>query len=308
MNPATPQDAPPPGVFDAPAPTVFPSSGVGQSPAPAAVVDLSRSVPERRLWVAVGTVLVAAAVGGAWFGAWVDGHRLRAVQTATYAAGSVDFHNLGDHDVSVVGTDRRDIHVTRTVTWVGSPDAPPAPREAVSDSTLVIDNPCDNVGLICAVAYRVEVPQTAAVRWSAASGDLYAAGVPSVVAKGTSSDITLREVGTADVTTSSGDVDVCGSHASLVVQTQSGKVDACDVTGASAIVSTVSGDVRFDGAPQVATIRSASGDVTVTLTGQQSYAVQASSSSGDVDVDAVQDRTSSRILDVTTSSGDIEVR
>ena len=308
MTPVTPQNTPPPGVSDAPTPTVFPSAGVGQPPAPASVVDPSRSVPERRLWVAVGTVLVAAAVGGAWFGAWVDGHRLRAVQTATYAAGSVDFRDLGASDVSVVGTDRSDILVTRTLTWVGSPDAPPAPREAVAASTLVIDNPCDNVGLTCTVDYRVEVPLTAAVRWSAGSGDLYAAGIASVVARGSSSDLTLREVGTADLTTNSGDVDVCGSHTSLVVQTQSGEVDACDVTGASAVVSTASGDVRFDGGPQVATIRTASGDVDVTLTAQERYAVQASTSSGEVDVGVVPDRTSPRILDVTTSSGDITVR
>ena len=92
-----------------------------------------------------------------------------------YAAGSIDFRNLGDHDVKVVGTDRRDILVTRTATWVGSPDAPPTPREAVTDSTLVIDNPCDSVGLTCSVDYRIEVPLTAAVHWAAGSGKLYAA-------------------------------------------------------------------------------------------------------------------------------------
>ena len=310
MNPATPQDAPPPGSTDAATQTTFSSPGFGQPsvPAPASVVDPRRNVPERGLWVAAGMALVAMAVGGAWFGAWVDGHHLRVTQTAVYAAGSIDFRNLGDHDVNVVGTDRRDILVTRTVTWVGSPDAPPTPREAVTDSTLVIDNPCDSVGLTCSVDYRIEVPLTAAVHWAAGSGDLYAANVTSVVAKGSSSDITLREVGIVDVTTMSGDVDICGVDTSLAVQTQSGEVEACDVTGTSAVVSAASGGVQFEGGPQVATIRTASGDVAVNLTAQERYAVQTSSSSGDVDVNVVSDRTSSRTLDVTTSSGDITVR
>ena len=310
MNPATPQDAPPPGSIDAATPTTFSSPGYGQ-PSPSAsvsVFDPSRNVPERGLWVAAGMALVAMAVGGAWFGAWVDGHHLRVTQTEVYAAGSIDFRNLGDHDVKVVGTDRRDILVTRTATWVGSPDAPPTPREAVTDSTLVIDNPCDSVGLTCSVDYRIEVPLTAAVHWAAGSGDLYAANVTSVVAKGSSSDITLREVGIVDVTTMSGDVDLCGSDNTVVVQTQSGEVDACDVTGPSAFVTTTSGDVQFDGSPQIATVRTGSGDVTVTLTAQESYAVRATSSSGDVEIEMVPDRTSARSLDVTTSSGDITVR
>lgn len=310
MNPATPQDAPPPGSIDAATPTTFSSPGYGQ-PSPSAsvsVFDPSRNVPERGLWVAAGMALVAMAVGGAWFGAWVDGHHLRVTQTEVYAAGSIDFRNLGDHDVKVVGTDRRDILVTRTVTWVGSPDAPPTPREAVTDSTLVIDNPCDSVGLTCSVDYRIEVPLTAAVHWAAGSGDLYAANVTSVVAKGSSSDITLREVGTVDITTMSGDVDLCGSDTSLAVKTQSGRIDACDVTAASVVIATASGDVRFDGGPEVAIIRTASGDVTVTLTAQERYDLMASSSSGEVDVEAVPDRASSRTLHVTTASGDIIVR
>ncbi len=310
MNPATPQDAPPPGASDATTPTTSSSPSHGQPPslAPASIVDPNRSVPERRAWVTVGTVLVAAVVGGAWFAAWVDGHQVHATQTATYAAGSIDLRNLGDHNVNINGSNRSDILVTRRVTWVGSPDAPPAPREAVIDSTLVVDNPSDSVGLTCSVDYRIEVPLTAAVHWAAGSGDLYAANVASVVAKGSSSDITLREVGIVDVTTMSGDVDLCGLDTSLAVQTQSGEVEACDVTGTSAVVSTASGGVQFEGAPQVAMIRTASGDVAVNLTAQERYAVQASSLSGDVDVNVIPDRTSSRTLDVTTSSGDITVR
>ncbi|MBK6301233.1 MAG: DUF4097 family beta strand repeat protein [Actinomycetales bacterium] len=310
MNPATPQDAPPPGASDATTPTTSSSPSHGQPPshAPASIVDPSRNVPERGLWVAAGMALVAMAVGGAWFGAWVDGHQVHATQTATYAAGSIDLRNLGDHNVNINGSNRSDILVTRRVTWVGSSDAPPAPREAVTDSTLVIDNPCDSVGLTCSVDYRIEVPLTAAVHWAAGSGDLYAANVTSVVAKGSSSDITLREVGIVDVTTMSGDVDLCGSDTSLAVQTQSGEVDACDVTAASVVIATASGDVRFDGGPEVAIIRTASGDVTVTLTAQERYDLMASSSSGEVDVEAVPDRASSRTLDVTTSSGDITVR
>lgn len=310
MNPATPQDAPPPGASDATTPTTSSSPSHGQPPshAPASIIDPNRSVPERRAWVTVGTVLVGAVVGGAWFAAWVDGHQVHATQTATYAAGSIDLRNLGDHNVNINGSNRSDILVTRRVTWVGSSDAPPAPREAVIDSTLVVDNPCDSVGLTCSVDYRIEVPLTAAVHWAAGSGDLYAANVTSVVAKGSSSDITLREVGIVDVTTMSGDVDLCGLDTSLAVQTQSGEVEACDVTGTSAVVSTASGGVQFEGAPQVAMIRTASGDVAVNLTAQERYAVQASSLSGDVDVNVIPDRTSSRTLDVTTSSGDITVR
>lgn len=250
-NPATPQDAPPPGSTDAATPTTFSSPGFGQPsvPAPASVVDPRRNVPERGLWVAAGMALVAMAVGGAWFGAWSTVTTCRSPKTAVYAAGSVDFRNLGDHDVKVVGTDRRDILVTRTVTWVRSPDAPPTPREVVSDSTLVIDNPCDSVGLLCSVDYRIEVPLKAAVHWASGQRRPVCRERHLRRRQGVQQRHHPPRGRHRRRRAMSGDVDICGVDTSLAVQTQPGEVEACDVTGTSAVVSTASGGVQFEGGP-----------------------------------------------------------
>lgn len=76
----------------------------------------------------------------------------------------------------------------------------------------------------------------------------------------------------------------------------------------AATVQTSSGDVRVDGAPARLTVDTTSGDVVLTLGADQRYDVRTSTATGDVSVKATTDRSSSRVVQVTTKTGDITVR
>lgn len=151
-------------------------------------------------------------------------------------------------------------------------------------------------------------PRATAVRWTAGSGDLSVTSVASLVGEGRSSDVTVRDVPKVEVTTSSGNVDVCRVSTSLLIRTGSGDVDACEVRTDTARVQTASGGVRVDGAPGNLTVDTTCGDVVLTLGADQRYDVRTSTASGDVSVKAPTDPNSTRLIQVTTKTGDITVR
>jgi len=277
-------------------------------PRPAAVVDPGRRVPERPLWIALGVALLGVTLGGSAMAAWTNLTRQHAVLTATYAATGLELRDLGSIDVTIVGSDRNDIAVTRSLTWSGSADSPPAAREQVSGGILSVENPCRNSRFPCSANLHVEVPRAASIRWAAGSGDLTAQGVASVSGSAGSGDVVARDVGTVDITTSSGDIDLCRVALSLTVHTSSGGVDICDVDATQATVSTSSGDIHLDGTPGRLAVTSTSGDVVVTLGGSDSYDVRTSTKTGGVSVRARTDSTAPRVVEVTTTSGDITVR
>ena len=141
--------------------------------------------------------------------------------------------------------DSTDIIVTVQVTWSGSPDSPPVSAGQVTGGILSLDNPCLGTRWPCWADYRVEAPRATAVRWTAGSGDLSVTSVASLVGQGGSSDVTVRDVPKVEVTTSSGDVDVCRVSTSLSIRTSSGDVDACEVRTEAATVQTSSGAVSY---------------------------------------------------------------
>lgn len=277
-------------------------------PTPAAVVDHGRRVPERPLWVAAGLAIIALSVGGTGVATWVNVTRHTVAQSSTYAADVLDLRSLGGQDVTVIGSDRADIVITVQVTWSGSPDHPPVSEGHVDGGTLTLDNPCLGTRWPCWADVRVEAPRPTAVRWSADSGDLSVSSVASLVGEGRSSDVTVRDVPKVEVTTSSGNVEVCRVGTSLSIRTESGDVDACEVRADGTRVQTSSGDVRVDGAPGKLTGDTTYGDVVLTLGAEQRYDVRTSTSNGHVSVKAPTDPNSTRLIQVTTKTGDITVR
>ncbi len=309
MTPGTPTPlGPPQDTATWPGDATSPAVPAPGAAVPVAVVDHLRRVPERPLWVAAGLAIIALGIGGTGLATWVNVTRHTATQPSTYAADIVDLRSLGGQDVTVIGSDRADIIVTVKVTWSGSPDNPPVSAGQVTGGILSLDNPCVDTRWPCWADYRVEAPRATAVRWTAGSGDLSITSVASLRGEGGSSDVTVRDVPEVEVTTSSGSVDVCRVSTSLSIRTGSGDVDACEVRTDAARVQTASGDVRVDGAPGTLTVDTTSGDVVLTLGADQRYDVRTSTSSGHVSVKAATDRSSSRVVQVTTGSGDITVR
>lgn len=122
-------------------------------------------------------------------------------------------------------------------------------------------------------------------------------------------DIRVPDNVTVVARTDSGDVDLDGAPASVSVTTGSGDVDARVATD-SLTTRSNSGDtkLRLGNAPRLLKATAESGDVEVRLPDGQTYAVDAHTASGDTEIDIPRQDTADHRVEVSTGSGDIEVR
>jgi len=169
----------------------------------------------------------------------------------------------------------------------------PALSTSVDGDTLTVSSRCDG-SWHCSVEYDLTVP--AAVRTDVRVGS------GNVIADGLRGDATLR--------TSSGDIMVHGPIGRFDAASGSGDVRVFDSRSRSLRAGTSSGDVRVDQlvAPDDVDAHTSSGDVRVLLpAGDETYAVEATTDSGDRRVHVADDPRSARRIFATTSSGDVVV-
>lgn len=183
------------------------------------------------------------------------------------------------------------------------------------------------------VGVRVSCPNGSDLRIESSSADLETKGrLGAVEARTASGDVSLEEVGSADVATASGEVEVRDAQRSLGIRTASGdvSVDRCLGTlsvnlvsgdlsvgdaAAGFVVGTVSGDVEIraaGGGPMQ--INSVSGDVEVAIKQGERLYIDASSLSGDLSSELefeasppVGSDAQVRELSIRTVSGDVEI-
>ncbi len=139
---------------------------------------------------------------------------------------------------------------------------------------------------------RIEVPDgnMAEIELDTRSGDMQCscAMARSMVLRSTSGDVTLDPVEekTAESLKAgsvSGDVEIHGSAMEAEMTSMSGNVDADGVFG-SLVLKSTSGDVSFTGSVTELTAHSVSGDAEVTVENQTLKAIEAKSTSGDVEI------------------------
>lgn len=139
----------------------------------------------------------------------------------------------------------------------------------------------------------VDLPETALdeMDLNAKSGDIeIRAKMPErLIAHSMSGDIRVK-AGTSDqadkatLSTMSGDVEFEGNAARLTMSSMSGDAEACGIFGEAEIKST-SGDVELKGEADQVRMNSVSGDVTVDLRSSGVCSIQAASTSGDVEIE-----------------------
>ncbi|WP_157599659.1 DUF4097 family beta strand repeat-containing protein [Saccharomonospora xinjiangensis] len=157
----------------------------------------------------------------------------------------------------------------------------------VDGSTLLLHG----CGPDCSVEYEVRVPFGVTVEGEVSSGDILVEGTGNVSVRASSGDVELRLRDAERVS----------------VRVESGNIDAelREVAEIEAMASSGNVDLDLAGVDRVRA-NAESGDVTATVpTGD--YRVRATTDSGESDVSG-DDPTAERVLDLTTSSGDVTVR
>lgn len=114
-----------------------------------------------------------------------------------------------------------------------------------------------------------------------------------------------------DARSSAGDIKVSGVTGDIRLNTSGGDVHATDLGSNSVDARSSAGDVEltFDSPPATVTAHSSAGDVNVWLPRVDGgYRVRAGTSAGKQTVEVPTDPESTRVIDATTSAGDVSVK
>ncbi|MEN3360666.1 MAG: hypothetical protein V7637_4648 [Mycobacteriales bacterium] len=179
-----------------------------------------------------------------------------------------------DGDIQITAGSGSDVQITERIRHsIGRPRV----EETSTPDGVVLDGDCAWYSSICDVNFQVTVPS----------------GL------------------TVDATTSAGDITLSGATGNLRLSSSAGDVTATGLRSGSVEATSSAGDVQvgFDAPPTAVTVHSSAGDVNVTLPQVDGgYRVHVSTSAGDQDVRVPIDPQSTRVIDATTSAGDVGVR
>jgi hypothetical protein len=211
----------------------------------------------------------------------------------------------GSGDVTVTTAAINETRIKRIVRTDGSTD--PQSSYQLDGTVLTLDTSCGNR---CQVSYEIQAPTGVGVRGKLGSGDL-----------------TLTDIGTAEVTIGSGTAAVDGVSGAVSLKSGSGEIMANDLRGAATLV-TGSGSVEAHGLTggQPVRVQTGSGEIIVELTQVASvtaragsgeieltvpdgaYQLKTKTGSGDADVLGLTDNpTAKNVIDVQTGSGDATI-
>lgn len=273
---------------------------------------------------------------------------------AVGASPSLDV-STGGGDVTVRAGSGNAIVVKGTVTtrsgWNAPSNAAELARQVVANPPITQSGDAVKVGRITdetinkavSISYDITVPAPTMVVARSGSGDVSVSGVGNAVtANSGSGDITVSDVGgDLDARTGSGSVTVKGARRGANLSSGSGDIAAALTGEGDVKVSTGSGDIKVTGVVGQLTaqtgsggigvqgrptgdwkVSAASGDVDVQVPAEQGFTLEASTSSGSLDIAApltVQGKVDRRriagsvrgggpTLRLSTASGDIAVR
>ena len=176
----------------------------------------------------------------------------------------------------------------------------------LTGSTLNIDTSC---GMDCSVNYEIQAPPGVNVRGALHSGDVHLDGIGTTDIQVTSGDMWINNAsGPVKVKATSGDISVTGAKCMVSAVATSGDIRAIDPAGAVDVKAT-SGDVQVHLAiPHSVTAHVTSGDVDVTVPRGSYNVLTRTNHSGDTSLHGmVSDPASKNVLDIQTSSGDVNV-
>lgn len=200
-------------------------------------------------------------------------------------------------EIDVVGTATDQVSVDRQVEWARTE---PEITETWHGKDLDVDLVCSGSFLfgwfndVCRVDYRAEVPSSAAIDLTATTGSLTVADVDSAVA----------------ATTTTGSVNLRGVGGDLETAATTGSIRGTGLAGEKVTAETTTGDIElaFDTAPRKLTSKLTTGDIVVTLPDDgEPYRVTGRTGTGDRDIRIATDPDADRVIDVSTTTGDVTI-
>ncbi|MEU9122505.1 DUF4097 family beta strand repeat-containing protein [Streptomyces sp. NPDC048506] len=174
------------------------------------------------------------------------------------------------------------VSVHRSVTYQG--DRPEGATQRVEDGVLMLGG----CGEKCSVNYTVEVP----------------AGLP-VSGNTSNGAVDLTAVGTVNVTTSSGAIELNDIAGAVDVHTSNGQIRGRGLSGSHITAETSNGEIDLTPATaQSVRAETTNGSITVKVP-KGHYRISTRTSNGDKNISVANDPAGRYRLDLTTSNGDI---
>jgi DUF4097 and DUF4098 domain-containing protein YvlB len=250
-------------------------------------------------------VLVALAIAGAGLTAGCDVRRPNTLEDGLSRPDAISEIRIagGSGNVTIVGDSTTGVEVARIARYRS---AKPEQSMTVAGSTLNLDTDC---GLDCSASYEVRVARGVRVTGSNDSGNLTFEGVSDVDVRVGSGNIKVDgATGAVTVEADSGNVELADVAGTLRATVSSGNIKGRNLRGGQTILKTDSGniDISMPGTGDLEAAAS-SGNVKIRLP-DRCCRILTSASSGRVEVDVQQDPQSTHLVDLTTDSGNIEVR
>ncbi|MEU4076195.1 hypothetical protein DEJ45_06140 [Streptomyces venezuelae] len=239
----------------------------------------------RQLLRGLGIIAVSGiAVGSLTSCGMVQGETYEDDSTLSGKFTSVRLDN-GSGGVTVNGVKDGPFALHRKIEFQG--EQPTGATHRIENGVLILGG-CGNR---CSVNYTVDVP----------------AGIP-VNGEVSSGAIRLAQVGSVEVTTSSGRIEMNGVTGTVQVRTTNGQINGTGIKGDRIQAQTSNGKINLTpDTPADVRAQTSNGDVTLTVP-KASYKVTVDSNNGDRTVDVPSDPAGKYELGVRTSNGDITVR
>lgn len=243
----------------------------------------------------VSFIVVGLAVGLGWW--WPERAEATANLRAQVHKVRID-NSSGDIDIRVGDTTSTRVRQVFEYNW-----SKPGDAYSMDGDTLVLGD----CGWSCSVDYQVIVPRGTKVSGGTSSGGIEINGVAAVNVRASSGALEVRDVnGPVRADVNSGDIDLARVRGDITLYADSGDITGTGLDG-KVSAETSSGDIELTMASQRdVRAMASSGDVTVRVPG--TYRVNAHASSGEEQVDIPTDPSAAHTLDLTVSSGDIEVQ
>ena len=283
--------------------------------------------PRRNAWLiaggAVTAVVLLAAVASAGALIWIASAP-RETDSRADAYGSVASVDMSvaAGSVELTGADGPELSVETDMSWKGS--EPEIEEELTADGVFEVRARCGEDYLFwmivsqCEVDYSAAVPSGAPVAVETTTAGIDIDGLEGALdVETTTGEVYARNLRTSGApvameTTTAG-IDIDGLEGALDVGTTTGEIDARGLRTSGASVETTTGDVTvaFEELRGDVDITTTTGDVTVLVPDDGTvYEVRYDSTTGEEDIGIATDpsETDGRVIDVSTTTGDLEVR
>lgn len=200
-------------------------------------------------------------------------------------------------EIEVVGTAEGQVAVDREIEWARTkPDI----TETWHGQSLDVDIDCSGNILfgwlndVCRVGYHAEVPTSAALELTTKTGGIIVSDIDNHV----------------DATTTTGSISIRGVAGELVAAATTGSVSGIDLDAGEVTARTSTGDIdlAFSTAPRRVIAELSTGDVVITVPDDgSSYRVVGDTQTGERRIDVATNPTADRIIDVTSTTGDVTI-